>query len=476
MARVWGRAVRRTQQFGLFTASGLVLLVGLTVTAGVWIGLAFLLNHHWPWYRPPGQTPTSNLDLTKVALAVVAGVGAAIGLTVTYRRQRDLERGRFDERFAAAAAQLGADSAAQRLAGVYAVGALADEHSERRQQCIDLLCAYIRLPYDPAAGLLRTVVSEHTWPVGTATGKEQRTYERLPNDRDVRLAIISLITSHLRADAKTSWSEYDYDFSGALFDGGDFVESVFSGGEVSFAGSVFSGGEVRFDRADFSGSKVSFAGSVFSGSEVSFDGSVFSGSEVRFDDAEFSEGVISFDVAEFYRGVISFDEAVFSGGLVRFNQAVFSGDVLVRFDEAVFSGGEVHFLGGLVSSRGLVRFAGAVFSGGGVRFDRTEFSGGAVGLGGAVFSGGLVSFAEAVFSGGVVRLHESKVSGGGVRFDRAEFSGSEVRFDGSVFSGGEVRFDRAVFSGGEVSFGGAVFSGGIVTRDGQDFRGYPEDT
>jgi hypothetical protein len=39
-------------------------------------------------------------------LTVVAGLGAAVALVVAYRRQRDAELARFDERFAAA--QLGA--------------------------------------------------------------------------------------------------------------------------------------------------------------------------------------------------------------------------------------------------------------------------------------------------------------------------------------------------------------------------------
>ena len=91
-------------------------------------------------------------------LTLVGGIGAAILVVVAYRRQRDPELARFDERFAAAAAQLGAGTAAERLAGVYAMAALADTHDIHRQQCIDVLCGYIRLPYDPTNPLLTTVV------------------------------------------------------------------------------------------------------------------------------------------------------------------------------------------------------------------------------------------------------------------------------------------------------------------------------
>jgi hypothetical protein len=86
-----------------------------------------------------------------------------VALVLNYRRQRHLEldeTGRRDqvrlyvERFGAAAAQLGGDQASVRLAGVYAMAALADEWEEQRQQCIDVLCGYLRLPYagDPAVG------------------------------------------------------------------------------------------------------------------------------------------------------------------------------------------------------------------------------------------------------------------------------------------------------------------------------------
>ncbi|GAB2679232.1 hypothetical protein GCM10009743_64280 [Kribbella swartbergensis] len=52
----------------------------------------------------------------------------------------------FTERFVAAAAQLGGDRPAVRLAGVHAMEALADEWVTRRRQCVDVLCGYLRLP------------------------------------------------------------------------------------------------------------------------------------------------------------------------------------------------------------------------------------------------------------------------------------------------------------------------------------------
>jgi uncharacterized protein YjbI with pentapeptide repeats len=407
--RKLGRSIARLiRQLGLFTASALVLLLGLIITAGLWIGLTRWLNHHWPWYGPlaRGEKLTSSIDLTKLALAVVAGVGAAIGLTVTYRRQRDLERGRFDQRFAAAAAQLAADTAAQRLAGVYAVGALADENQTRRQQCIDLLCAYIRLPYDPAAGPLQTVVSEHSWPVGAATGREQRTYEPLPNDRDARLAIIALIAGHLQSEAKTSWSKYDYDFSGALFDGGSFRYAEFSG-RINFDSATFSG-DVDFFATSFSGRIVSFHGATFAGDRVNFSWADFMGFAV-FNDAKFPAG-----------GVADFESATFAGG--------------TSFGGAAFSGGRVNTYG--------VEF-----------YENVNFSR-------ATFSGGHVSLIDTLFDADV-NFNGATFSGGHVSLNRSRFAGGQVTFDDATFSGGRVTFDEATFD-----------SGSRVTRDGSNFTGY----
>jgi hypothetical protein len=58
-----------------------------------------------------------------------------------------------NERFSTAAEQLGNDKPPPlQLAGVYAMAALADDWEENRQTCIDVLCAYLRMPYAPDPG------------------------------------------------------------------------------------------------------------------------------------------------------------------------------------------------------------------------------------------------------------------------------------------------------------------------------------
>jgi uncharacterized protein YjbI with pentapeptide repeats len=459
-----------------------VLLGAFAFTAIAWIGLTRLLQHYWPWdpRLGHGQAPTSTTDITKIALSVVAGIGAAIALTVAYRRQRDLERGRFDERFAAAAAQLGADTTAQRLAGVYTIGALADENRTRRQQCIDLLCAYLRLPYDPAAGLLRTVISEHSWPVGTATGKEQRTYESPPNDREVRRAIIALMMARLRTEDQAPWRKSSFDFSDVLFDVGDFLGVTFRrwvkferatfSGQFTFDQANFSRG-VSFDDAKFSG-QVSFRKARFSG--ASFEGATFSG-EVYLD------GVI-------FRNQVSFDGAKFSGK-VYFRWANFRGSVIdarwrVSFRRATFSAGHVSFatakfgrrigFGRATLTSGDVRFSEAIFSGGEVEFDYATFCGSGS-FGKATFSGGHVSFRSATFLLGQVDFYVATFSDGVVSFQLTKFSGGDVMFENATFSGGQVMFDNATFSGGQVMFDNLTLRNYADSEEARHDLGRPRD-
>ena len=394
-------------------------LAGLAWLAWVLLGLAGYRHHGAPALH-------DTVGVLQLVFATVAGAGALVALIVAYRRQKITEadsvhdRTRvFNERFTAIAAQLGNDQPAVRLAGVHAMAGLADDWKQNRQTCVDVLCAYLRLPYDPDPG--------------DDADPAQKTAYRA--NREVRHTIIRLIRAHLRPGSVVSWQGLNFDFTGVVFDGG------------GFGGAEFSGGKVSFDGAEFSGGKVSFGGAQFSGGEVIFDGARFSGGEVIFD-AQFSGGKVSFNLARFSGGEVSFC-ARFSGGTVSFGGAEFSGGE-VGFDGAEFSGGPVGF-GGAEFSGGEVSFFGVRFFGGWVHFDRARFSGGEVSFTGAEFSGGTVIFDGAQFSGGEVSFC-AEFSGGKVSFDGARFSGGEVSFSGAEFSGGTVIFDGAQFSGGKVDF------------------------
>jgi hypothetical protein len=174
------------------------LLVGICTVVVLVLSVLLLLG--LPSLQQPGPLPLASLlDLIKLAFAAIAGIGATVALVVAYRRQRvaeansRLEHGKEDrerfrvlnERFSTAAGQLGSDQPAIRLAGVYAMASLADGWPEQRQTCVDVMCGYLRMPYEPDPG-------------ADAPPADRVAFAR---DREVRHAVIKVIGDHLRPSA-----------------------------------------------------------------------------------------------------------------------------------------------------------------------------------------------------------------------------------------------------------------------------------
>jgi hypothetical protein len=344
------------------------------VAGGVFYGLVYLLDVQ-EIDRTAKLDASTLFDLVKLSFGVVAGAGALVALVVAYRRQRVDEAGAHreatrlhTERFSQAVDKLGSDSPAVRLGGVHALAGLADDAPDDnlRQTCVDVLCAYLQLPFTPDPG------------DDLAHQEERHRYLAL---RKVRHTILRLISDHYRRPQGThrSWQGCDLDLTGVTIDGSiNFADAVFSGGSVSFEGALFSGGRVSFAGAVFSGGSVSFEGAVFSGSRVSFSGADFSGSRVSFASVRFA-GEVSFAAATFSDGSVYFNRATFSDGEVSFGSAKFCGGS-VYFDRATFSGGRVYYGGARFvgsSTRfpdGRVSFADAVFTDGRVTFIRATGS------------------------------------------------------------------------------------------------------
>ncbi|MER5228129.1 pentapeptide repeat-containing protein [Streptomyces flaveus] len=228
-------------------------VLALTFTTALLVAAAVFFAG-WELLGARGLKPEHRIDsktlfdLVKLSFGVVAGAGALVALVVAYRRQRVDEDGALrdatrlhTERFTTAVSQLGEDSVAVRLGGVHALAGLADDAPTRelRQTCIDVLCAYLRLPY----------IAEADLPQGDADARHA--YLAL---REVRHTIIRLIRDHLRLNSQYphSWQGHDLDFTGVVFDGGDFSSTQFSGGTVTFDGATFSG-NMNFFGAEFSG-------------------------------------------------------------------------------------------------------------------------------------------------------------------------------------------------------------------------------
>ncbi|WP_280368354.1 hypothetical protein [Nocardia wallacei] len=83
-----GRAVlaRRAARIRLLPAVATAIVAGLCVAVGAYTVLR--------WITPTSKAEAAPIDITKVSLTVVAGVGGVVALVIAYRRQRDLEQSR----------------------------------------------------------------------------------------------------------------------------------------------------------------------------------------------------------------------------------------------------------------------------------------------------------------------------------------------------------------------------------------------
>ena len=322
----------------------------------------------------------------------------------------------FNERFATAAGQLGSDKPPEvRLAGVYAMAGLADDWKNNRQTCIDVLCGYLRMPYEPDPG-------------DEAPGPERLAFRA---SREVRHTVIRVITAHLQAGAKLSWQGLDFDFTGVVFDGGDFRHAEFSGGMVSFYAAEFSGGTVFFAPRPV----------LRRHCQLQQRRVLRRHCQLRPRRVLRRHGRLQLGRVLQRRGQLLLRRVLRRPGRLR------PCEVLRRHC--------------LLRQRPVLRrhdvFTGARFSGGNVHFTTAEFFGGQVDFGGVDTALGMLNQ-----DGTVDYRFEAEFSGGQVDFDYAKFSGGTVSFRGAKFSGGQVDFRHAELSGGQVDFRHAEFADGTV--------------
>ncbi len=320
----------------------------------------------------------------------------------------DATEPRITELYTKAVEQLSSDQAPVRFGGLHALERLAQDNPAHRQTIVDVICAYLRVPFSP------TAPASKPEPEAAGGQEEPGTESEMETDgiggtwqqeREVRLTAQRILAEHLRDDrAKDQqstdppnsrfWDNIRLDLTGATLIDFNLVNGVMA--DANFHRAAFSG-DAWFGGATFSGT-ARFGGAAFSG-DAWFGGATFSGT-ARFGGAAFS-------------GDALFGGAAFSAA-ANFPEAAFSGDAL---------------------------FGGATFSRGAV-FRRAAFGGGAV-------------FRKAIFGGGAV--FRKAIFGGGAAFGEAAFGG-DAWFDKATFSRG-ASFDEAAFTG-DAGFGEAAFTGG----------------
>ncbi|NBH10112.1 pentapeptide repeat-containing protein [Amycolatopsis sp. SID8362] len=280
------------------------------VTAGLlWLFLA--------WSGEP--TAPVRIDAVKTAFGVGAGAGGVFALWLATRRQRtlelqlaestrvagvterDLEERRVTELYTKAVEQLGSDKAPVRLGGLYALERLGQDNPKQRQTIVNVLCAYLRMPFDgPKEGLK-----------GTSAERGPVDYDE--SELQVRLAAQELLKTHLTHGEPGYWAGMAVDLQRATL-----VDFRLSGCTLAAA---------DFSRARFVGA-VHIRGTTFT-RRAGFYGAEFT-SAGNFDRSVFEEGAF-FSLARF--GATARFTRVRSGGRFEFTRARFEG-------EADFEGGE----------------------------------------------------------------------------------------------------------------------------------------
>jgi Pentapeptide repeats (9 copies) len=390
------------------------------------------------------------------------------------RSDFDTPERRITELYAKAVEQLGSDQASVRSGGLHALERLAQDNPAHRQAIVNVICAYLRMPFSPTApgSKLEPEADEGQREPGTdsetGTAGIGGTWQR---ERWVRLTAQRILAEHLRDDrakdhqsthppSSRFWNNICLDLTGATLIDFNLINGIMA--DANFHRAAFTG-DASFSGAAFTGD-ASFSGAAFTG-DASFSGAAFTG-DASFREAAF-RGNGLFGGAAFSRGA-GFRRAAF-GGVAGFHKVTFADDAW--FDKATFtkhaSFGEATFTRDARFDKATFTrdawFDGATFSRD-ARFDKATFTGnagfGEVTFGGGAWFDGATFTGDAWFGEAAFTRHASFGEAIFTRdawFDKAAFSRS-ASFGEAAF-GGDAWFAGAVFGGG-AWFAEAAFSGG----------------
>jgi len=229
--------------------------------------------------------PALRIDAIKTSLAVIAGTGGAAALILSFRKQWLAERAqshteedaaerRVIDLFTRAVEQLGSSQAAIRLGALYSLERVAQGNEDLRQTIVDVICAYLRMPFLPSTQETTAGEMDHDSAGGSQT-KSSNTYD--PEERQVRATAQRILRDHLALPFKDHpqqlaqydpererlrWRNIDIDLRGALL-----IEFSLGWCEVRqalFDGATFDGDMTTFGNSFFRG-RVSLVGCKFTG-------------------------------------------------------------------------------------------------------------------------------------------------------------------------------------------------------------------
>ena len=291
---------------------------------------------------PAGERAKARIDAVRTGLATGAGIGAGTALLLAFRRQHhaeaaaastdhDASEKRITELYTKAVEQLGSDRAPVRLGGLYALERLGQNHPDHRQVVVDVICAYLRMPYTPPDDDPAPPGAE---PAGGADPREEH---------QVRLTAQRILAAHLRTPTpleawrsetaeRDLWDQVTLDLTGATLINLDFAQCRL--GEVNFYGATFIG-TARFDGATFTGpawfNRATFTGDT-AFSWAAFHGAMAFGAATFLRRADFDGTSVGHDatfVAATFHREASFQLSTFTGDTT-FDRASFRGAATFR--------------------------------------------------------------------------------------------------------------------------------------------------
>ena len=301
-----------TRWFGTWPLFG-VILVWVVLALAVFTVLGWLWGEGplWSWQRwltnwRGAGAGASPLDVVKVSLTTIGGIGGTGYLVIKYRErasaeraERDAEQDRAEQRLLSGVQQLGSGSPQVRIAGVYSLADVADTYrGEYRQRVVSILCGYLRTQ----RGEWETAVSEQD---GPEQSSEEKVY--VSHDGAVESTVLEVLVRHLRKRCEKTkhreavtqlveddqlWCDCTIDlhdavlteiagFRGATFNDADFRGATFNHyarfwgatfkRDANFWGATFTNAD--FERATFK-RDADFRGATFT-NVANFQGATF---------------------------------------------------------------------------------------------------------------------------------------------------------------------------------------------------------
>ena len=314
-----------TRRFGTWPLFGVILvwvvlaLVVFTILGWLW-GEGPLWSGRWMTNWRGAGAGAGPLEVVKVSLTTIGGIGGTGYLVIKYRErasaeraERDAEQEQAEQRLLSAVQQLGSGSPQVRIAGVYSLASVADTYrGEYRQRVVSILCGYPRTQ----RGEWRIIDSEQDGPEGPS---EDRVY--VSHDGAVESTVLEVLIRHLRKrrektkhrEAVTQLVEDDQLWCDCTIDLHDAVLT-----EIAyFRGTTFTN-RANFRRTTFT-NRANFSGATFT-NRANFSGATFN----RYTDFEHAifTNVANFRDATFNR-YTDFEHAIFTN-VANFQDATFS--------------------------------------------------------------------------------------------------------------------------------------------------------